>query len=70
VEEQGAAGGAKRQVTQFVEDDEIRMGKPRRDLSRLSLLLFLLKSIDEKLGQLTGNGVVAQAPAIRATGTR
>jgi hypothetical protein len=32
--------------------------------------IALLKSIDEKLGQLTGNGVVAQAPAIRATGTR
>ena len=32
--------------------------------------IALLKSIDEKLGQLAASGVVAQAPAIRATGTR
>ena len=33
MEEQGPAGGAERQVAQFVEDDEIGVGKPRRDLA-------------------------------------
>jgi hypothetical protein len=32
--------------------------------------IALLKSIDEKLGQLAASGVMAQPPAIRATGTR
>jgi hypothetical protein len=32
--------------------------------------IALLKSIDEKLGQLSANGVAVQAPAARATGTR
>jgi hypothetical protein len=32
--------------------------------------IALLRSIDDKLGQLVASGVVAHAPAIRATGTR
>src|SRR5271154_2297147 len=47
MEEQGAAGGAERQVAQLVENDEIGMGKPRRDLSGLSLKLFLFEGVDE-----------------------
>jgi hypothetical protein len=32
--------------------------------------IALLKSIDEKLGHIVASGVVEQAPAIRATGSR
>jgi hypothetical protein len=32
--------------------------------------IALLKSIDEKLGQLAASGVMAQPATIRATGTR
>jgi hypothetical protein len=32
--------------------------------------IALLKSIDEKLGQLAASGVAVQAPAVRPTGTR
>jgi hypothetical protein len=32
--------------------------------------IALLKSIDEKLGQLAASGVAVQAPAARTTGTR
>ena len=47
MEEQGPAGGAERQVAKLVEDDEIGVGEPRRDLSRLSLKLFLFEGVDE-----------------------
>jgi hypothetical protein len=47
VEEQGSAGGAERQVAEFVEDDEIGVGQPARDLSGLSVELFLLEGVDE-----------------------
>ena len=47
MEEQRSAGGAERQVAQLVEDDEIGVGKSRRDLSRLSLKLLLFESVDE-----------------------
>ena len=47
MEEQGPAGGAERQVAEFVQDDEVGVGKARRDLSRLSLKLFLLEGVDE-----------------------
>ena len=47
MEEQRPAGGAERQVAKLVEDDEIGVGEPRRDLSRLSLKLFLLEGVDE-----------------------
>ena len=47
MEEQGSAGGAERQVAEFVQDDEVGVGKARRDLPRLSLKLFLFKSVDK-----------------------
>ena len=47
MEEQRPAGGAERQVAELVEDDEIGVGEPRRDLSRLSLKLFLFEGVDE-----------------------
>src|ERR1700722_10655075 len=47
MEEQCSAGGAERQVAKLVEDDEIGVGEPRRDLSWLSLKLFLLEGVDE-----------------------
>ena len=47
MEEQRPAGGAERQVAKLVEDDEIGVSEPRRDLSRLSLKLFLLEGVDE-----------------------
>jgi hypothetical protein len=47
MEEQGPAGGAKRQVAKLVEDDEIGVGEPRRDLAGFTLKLLLFESVDE-----------------------
>ena len=47
MEEQCPAGGAERQVAKLVEDDEIGVGEPRRDLARFALKLLLFKSVDE-----------------------
>src|SRR5882757_6747726 len=47
VEEQGPAGGAERQVAKLVEDDEIGVGEPRRDLAGSALKLLLFESVDE-----------------------
>src|ERR1700728_2771338 len=47
MEEQGPAGGAERQVAKLVEDDEIGVGEPRRDLARFALKLLLFESVDE-----------------------
>ena len=47
MEEQRSAGGAERQVTQLVEDDEIGVGKPGGDLSWFALKLLLFESVDE-----------------------
>src|SRR5271168_4047036 len=47
MEEQGPAGGAKRQVAKLVEDDEIGVGEPRRDLAGFALKLLLFESVDE-----------------------
>ena len=47
VEEQRTAGGAERQVAKLVEDDEIGVGEPRRDLPGLALKLFLFECVDE-----------------------
>src|ERR1700719_4841567 len=47
MEEQCPAGGAERQVAKLVEDDEIGVGEPRRDLSGFALKLFLLEGVDE-----------------------
>ncbi len=44
---QGSAGGAERQVAEFVQDDEVGVGEALRDLSRPSLKLFLLEGVDE-----------------------
>ena len=47
MEEQRSAGGAERQVAEFIEDDEIGVGEPRRDLAGLSLVLFLFEDVDK-----------------------
>src|SRR6202795_3782717 len=47
MEEQGPAGGAERQVTKLVEDDEIGVGEPRRELAGFALKLLLFESVDE-----------------------
>src|SRR5260370_42446971 len=47
MEEQGPAGGAERQVTKLVEDDEIGVGEPRRDLAGFALKLLLFERVDE-----------------------
>src|SRR5271156_306401 len=47
MEEQGSAGGAEREVAEFVEDDEVGVGEAPRDLSWLSLKLFLFEGVDE-----------------------
>src|SRR3984957_12210031 len=47
MEEQRSAGGAERQVTQLVEDDEIGVGEPGGDLSWFALKLLLFESVDE-----------------------
>src|SRR5271156_5341130 len=47
MEEQGSAGGAERQVAKLVEDDEIGVGEPRRDLAGFALKLLLFESVDE-----------------------
>src|SRR5271168_1561814 len=47
MEEQRSAGGAERQVTKLVEDDEIGVGEPRRDLAGFALKLLLFESVDE-----------------------
>ena len=47
MEEQRPAGGAERQVAEFVEDDEVGVGEPAGDLAGLSLVLFLFKGVDE-----------------------
>jgi hypothetical protein len=43
VEEQGAAGGAKRQVAEFVENDEIDVAKPSGSLPGFALKLFMFE---------------------------
>src|ERR1700729_2886091 len=47
MEEQCSAGSAERQVTKLVEDDEIGVGEPRRDLAGFPLKLLLFESVDE-----------------------
>src|ERR1700722_8136480 len=47
MEEQGPSRGAERQIAKLVEDDEIRVGEPSRDLARFALKLLLFESIDE-----------------------
>ena len=47
MEEQCAAGGAERQVAKLVQDDEIGVGKPPRNLAGLPLALFLFEGVDE-----------------------
>ena len=54
MEEQCPAGGAERQVAKLVEDDEIGVGEPRRDLSGFALKLFLLEGVDEFEWRRTG----------------
>src|SRR5271155_1857649 len=47
MEKQGSARGAEWQVAEFVEDDEVRVGKPPRDLAGFALKLLLFESVDE-----------------------
>ena len=47
MEEQRSTGSAERQVAEFIEYDEIGIGEPPGDLSRLSLQLLLFERVDE-----------------------
>src|SRR5271154_6748596 len=47
VEEQRSAGGAERQIAKLIQDDEVGMGEPARDLSGPSLKLLLFEGVDE-----------------------
>ena len=47
MEQQVPAGGAERQIAEFVEDDEVGVSEPGGDLSWLSLKLFLFEGVDE-----------------------
>ena len=47
MEQQRAAGGAERQVAEFVEDDEVGVDEPCRDLAGFALVLFLFERVDE-----------------------
>src|ERR1700679_4024280 len=51
MEEQGSAGGAVRQVSELVEDDEIGIGEASRNLAGLPLVLFLFESVDQLDGR-------------------
>jgi len=51
MEEHRAAGGAERQVAEFVEDHEIKAGEAFGDLTGLALCLFLFEGIDELDGR-------------------
>ena len=47
MEEQCAAGGAERQVAEFVEDDEVGVREPRCDLPGFALNLLLFEGVNE-----------------------
>jgi hypothetical protein len=47
MEEQSTSGSAERQVAEFVEDDEVGIGEPPRNLAGLPLVLFLFEGVDE-----------------------
>jgi hypothetical protein len=47
MEQQSPARGAEWQVAQFVQDHEVEVGHAFRDLSSLSLGLFLFEGIDQ-----------------------
>ena len=47
MEEQSSAGGAERQVAKLVEDDEVGVGEPPRNLAGLPLVLLLFEGVDE-----------------------
>jgi hypothetical protein len=52
MEQQGAARCAERQITEFIEDDEIGVDEPVGDLARSALSLLLFQCID---GHCHGN---------------
>jgi len=47
VEEQGAARGAERQVSQLIKDNEVGIGEPAGNLTGPPLHFLLLKRIDQ-----------------------
>jgi hypothetical protein len=47
MEEQRAAGGAERQVAEFIQNDQVTARKPLGDLARFSLRFLLLQGVDE-----------------------
>ena len=47
MEEQSSSGSAERQVAEFVENDEVGIGEPPRNLAGFSLELLLFESVDE-----------------------
>ena len=68
MEEQRAAGGAERQVTEFVEDDEVGIGKPPSDLPRLSLKLFVFEGVDEFDGREEPDALAVMFDGLNADG--
>ena len=51
MEEQCAAGGAERQVAEFIEDHEIEAGEAFGDLTGFTFCLFLFERVDELDGR-------------------
>ena len=47
MEEQRSTGGAERQVTKLIEDDEVGIGEPPCDLAIFPLALLLFEGVDE-----------------------
>jgi hypothetical protein len=47
MEEQSSSGSAERQVAKLVENDEVGIGKPPRNLAGLPLVLLLFEGVDE-----------------------
>ena len=56
MEEQRSAGGAERQVTELIKDDEAGIGEPPGDLPRLSLKLLLFEGVVNGAGNFLKSG--------------
>jgi hypothetical protein len=70
MEEHRAAGGAERQVAEFIEDHEIEAGEAFGDLTGLALCLFLFEGIDELDGREEANLSPVMLDGLDAKGRR
>jgi hypothetical protein len=66
MEEQGSARGAEWQVAEFVEDDEVGVGKPPRDLAGFALKLLLFEGVDELDGGEEPNALAVMLDGLNA----